>query len=128
MQDKKTIQNYINNFRRHFSAYLKPGMGLVCKVFPVKSNGALMEFTVGPNVENDDLYMPLEETVNSALIKIEQRMVGGNIDAIWFAGTNISMEKNRIIILKGEDTPSEWCDEGARNDVQRIVVQKPKRK
>jgi hypothetical protein len=71
--------------------------------------------------------MPIEETVNAVLKKIEQRMVGGNIGAIKFGGTNISMEPNRIVLIKGEDTPSEWSDKGAINDVKRIVTPLPKR-
>lgn len=122
MQDKKTIQNYINNFRRHFAPYLKPGVGLASKVFPANSDGAIVEFLLGPDVKNDDEYMPIEETVNAALKKIEQKMFGGNLDGIRFGGTNISMEPNRIVLIKGGDTPSEWSDEGASNDAKRIVT------
>jgi len=127
MQDKKMIQSYINNFRRHLATYLKPGIGISCRVFPAKSEGAILEFSLGPDAKNEDQYMPIEETVNTVLKKIEQRMVGGNIDAIKFAGTNISMEPNRIVLIKGEDTPSEWGDKGAINDVKRIVTPLPKR-
>ena len=127
MQDKKTIQSYINNFRRHLSPYLKPGIGLASKVFPAKSEGAILEFSLGPDVKNDDQYMPTEETVNAALRKIEQRMFGGNLDALKFGGTNISMEPNRIILIKGEDTLSQWSDKGAKIDVKRIMTPPPKR-
>ncbi len=71
--------------------------------------------------------MPIEESVNLALNKIEQRMFRGNIDGLKFAGTNISMEPNRIILIKGEDTKSEWNDKGARKDVKRILAPLPER-
>ena len=128
MQDKKTIQNYINNFRRHLAPYLKPGIGLASKVFPAKSDGAIVEFSIGPDVKNDDEYMPIEETVNAALKKIEQHMFGGNLAGIKFGGTNISMEPKRIVLIKGEDTPSEWSDKGARNDAERIMTRPHKGK
>lgn len=127
MEDKKTIQSYINNFRRHLAPYLKPGVGLACKVFPAKSEGAILEFYIGPEVENEDTYMSIEETVNTALKKIEQRMFGGNLDGIKFGGTNISMEPNRIILIKGENTKSEWNDQGAKNDAKRILATPPTR-
>jgi hypothetical protein len=127
MQDKKIIQGYINNFRRHLAPYLKPGIGLGCKVFPANSDGAILEFSLGPHVKNEDQYLSTEETVNAALKNIEQRMFGGNLNAIKFGGTNISMEPNRIILIKGEDTPSEWSDDGAREDVKRIVTPPPMR-
>ncbi len=122
MQDKKTIQTYINNFRRHVAPFLRPGIGMSCRVFPVRSEGAVLEFSLDPDAKNEDQYMPIEETVNAVLKKIEQRMVGGNIDAIKFGGTNISMEPNRIVLIKGEDTLSEWSDEGTTNDVKRMFL------
>ncbi len=125
MQDTKIIQSYINNFRRHLSPYLKPGVGLACKVIPVEAEGAILEFSLGPDFKNEDKYLSPEDTVNAALKNIQQRMFGGNLDALRFAGTNISMEPNRIILIKGEDKFSEWDDNGARNDVSRIVAPPP---
>jgi hypothetical protein len=127
MKDKKIIQKYINNFRRYIAPNLKPGIGLACRVFPSKSEGAILEFKLGPDILNEDKHMPIEESVNLALNKIEQRMFRGNIDGLKFAGTNISMEPNRIILIKGEDTKSEWNDKGARKDVKRILAPLPER-
>jgi hypothetical protein len=121
MQNLKQIQGYINNFRRHIAAFLKPGIGLACKVRPAEKEGAILEFILGSGVENDDEYFPAEETVNAALKHVQQKMVSGNIDGIKFGGTNISMEPNRIILIKGEDDDNLWNDEGAKHDVERIV-------
>lgn len=121
MQDRKKIQVYINNFRRHIAAFLKPGIGLMCKVRPARKDGAILEFELASDVENDDEYMPAEETVNAALKHIKQKMIGGNLDGIKFGGTSISMEPNRIILIKGEDDDRLWNDEGAKNDVDKIV-------
>lgn len=121
MQDQKILQNYINNFRRHFSYFLKPGIGLKCNAFPVREQGALLEFSLGSGVENSDVYLATEETVNAALKHVEQKMFGGNLDGIKFSGTNISMEPGRIILIKGEDDHRLWNDDGAKRDVLRIV-------
>jgi hypothetical protein len=121
MQDRQTIQNYVNNFRRHISSYLKPGIGLSCKIYPSRREGAVLEFTIGPSIANEDLFEHPAESNNATLSVVPQRMVGGNLNAIRFSGTNISMEPNRILIIKGEDTPSLWSDEGAQDDVHRII-------
>lgn len=121
MQDKKIIQNYINNFRRYFTTYLKPGIGLACKVYPATSSGAILVFSLGPNVSNEDEYLPSQETVNTSLKTIEQRMVGGNLDGIRFSGTNISMEPAKLVLIKGEDSETLWDDKSAREDVERII-------
>lgn len=121
MEDKKTIQEYVNNFRRHLAPHLKPGIGLSCKIFPAKAEGAVFEFAIGPSISNEDLFEESKNTVNSILEDVPQRMIGGNIAAIKFGGTNISMEPNRIVLIKGEDDPDLWNDQGAKNDVERII-------
>ncbi len=121
MQDRKIIQIYINNFRRHIAPFLKPSIGLACKVYPVEKEGAILEFVLGSDVENDDKYLTVKETVNAALKHVEQKMFGGNLDGIKFGGTNISMEPERIVLIKGEDNDSLWNDAGAKHDVQQIL-------
>jgi hypothetical protein len=121
MQDQKTIQTYINNFRRHLSPHLKPGIGLSCKAYPVVDEGAVLEFTIGENISNSDQFEQNYESVNAVLKIVPQKMVGGNIDAIWFAGTNMSMEQNRIVIVKGDDDIEQWNDKCAQKDVQNVI-------
>lgn len=123
MNDKNTIQSYINNFRRHLSPYLKPNIGLSCNVYPAESDGAILEFTIGPGVVNVDNFNVNEATVNDALTKIPQRGFGGNLKGFHFGGTNVVMEDNRIILIKGEDSGSVWSDQAAREDVNRILPQ-----
>jgi len=120
MKNKNILQNYINNFRRHLTPNLRPDIGLACKVFPVENDGAILEFTLGA-VENDDEYAAVSETVNAALINVKQKMVGGNLSGIKFGGTNISMERGRIVLIKGEDDDSLGNDAGAQADVQRLL-------
>jgi hypothetical protein len=124
MEDIRTIQSYINNFRRHISRFLKPGVGLSCKVYPAKGEGAVVEFTLGPNVPNEDKFDSSYDTVNTALKTVPQHMIGGNIDAVKFGGTNISMEPDRILLIKGEDAVNLWDDAAAHDDVSRIVAVK----
>ena len=121
MKDQETIQEYVNNFRRHLSPNLKPGIGLSCKIFPAEEEGAILEFTFGPNIGNEDLFKEAKNNVNSILKMVPQRMIEGNIDGIKFGGTNISMEPNRIVLIKGEDNPDLWNDQAAKNDVEKII-------
>ncbi len=121
MKNKQTIQEYINNFRRRLAPYMRPGIGLACTVFPANSQGAILEFKIGPGISNTDEFRPESETVNEALTGIEQRAFGGNLSGFKFGGTNVIMEDNRIILVKGEDDPSQWNDSAADADVKRIL-------
>ena len=58
MHDQGTIRRYINDFRRHLTPLVKLGIGLALKVHPVKAEGAVLEFRLGTEVENDDEYLP----------------------------------------------------------------------
>lgn len=120
MKDKKTIQTYVNNFRRRLSSHLKPGIGLMCNIHPAEEGGAILEFSLGPSIENDDRYQETSSTANTALSSISQNAFGGNLEGFKFSGTNVIMEDGRIILIK-DDSPSEWSDAAAKNDVFKIL-------
>lgn len=120
MDDKRVIQEYINNLRRRLTPYLKPGIGLSCNVYAARSGGAILEFTMGPAIENDDTFKEVSSTLSQALANIEQHAFGGNLDGFVFSSTNVILEDDRIIFIK-DATPSEWSDEAAKNDVKRLL-------
>jgi hypothetical protein len=122
MKDSDKLQTFVNNFRRHLASYLKPGVGLVCNIYPTNSTGAILEFTIGPQIANEDHFKPVEPSVNDALGKIKQRAFGGNLAGFRFSGTNVVMEDNRIILIKGEENDEAWDDKAALEDVKRLVV------
>ena len=124
MISKKNIQEYINNFRRGLTPFLKPGIGLACNIYPAETGGAILEFTIAPEIENDDIYKQTNPSLGNALSKIEQRAFGGELDGFSFGGTNVILEGNRIIFIK-DDTVDEWNDNAAQNDVSS-VLNKPK--
>src|SRR6266513_4594467 len=121
MQDRSMIQAYINNFRRHLSRYLRPQVGLSANIYPVEQQGAILEFRLGPNIANEDRYGPVHTTVNDALPDLNQHAFGGNLGGFNFGGTNIVLEPDRVILINGGDSPSEWSDQGAAGDVRRLV-------
>ena len=120
MTDKKVIQEYINNLRRRIAQLLKPGIGLTCSVYRAESGGAVLEFTIGPGIENDDNYKDVSSSLSQALSRIKQRAFGGNLDGFVFSSTNFILEDNRIILIK-DASRSEWTDSAAQRDVKRLL-------
>jgi len=118
--DKKKYQGYINNFRRRLAQYLKPGIGLQCNVYPSDDGGAILEFVIGVNTENDDLYKSSSKSLGAALTNIEQKAFGGNLEGFSFGGTNTILEQNRIIYIK-EANPNEWSDSAAEREVNALL-------
>lgn len=121
MNNRSTIQRYINDFRRHLAPFLRPGIGLACNALPSDGPGAILEFTIGPGIANGDVFHPSSESVNKALSKVPQRAFGGNLDGFRFSGINVIMEDNRIVFIKGEDGEEHWNDRAAAEDVKRLL-------
>jgi len=121
MNNKEALQQYINNFRRHLAPYLRQGIGLACKVFPTNAEGAILEFTIGQNIPNSDVFEQPSETINAALSQIPQHAFGGNLNNFKFSGTNVIMEKSRIVLVKGENDLTQWNDAAALADVRRLL-------
>lgn len=99
---------------------------MTCTVYPAEASGAILDFRMAAGEANQDAYEETSATVNDTLRLIDQKLVGGNIDGIVFKGTNISLEPDRILLIKGEDDENEWSDQSARHDVERIVTPFPK--
>lgn len=118
--DKKKYQSYINNFRRRLAQYLKPSFGLLCNIYPSDDGGAILEFVIDANIENDDVYMESRKSLGSALSNIQQSAFGGNLEGFSFGGTNTILENNRIIYIK-EANPNEWTDSAAEREVTALV-------
>ncbi len=118
--EKKKYQSYINNFRRKLAVYLKPGIGLTCNIYPSEDGGGILEFVIGEDAENDDVYKEQSKSLGAALSNIEQKAFGGNLESFTFGGTSTILEANRIILIK-EPNPKEWSDKAAAKDVNRLV-------
>lgn len=127
LMEKEKYQSYINNFRRRISPYLKQNIGIKCNVYPSKDGGGILEFTIGQNLENEDIYKDECESLGDALSQIEQKAFGGNLRGFTFGGTNTILEPSRIIFIK-EANLNEWHDNSAAKDVGNMVSasRKPK--
>jgi hypothetical protein len=119
MIENKIIQDYVNNFRRRIAQRLKPDFGIKCNVFPAESGGAVLEFIFGLGIKNEDTYMNLFPSANNALASINQRAFEGDLGGLKFKGTNTILEADRIILIKDEAL-SEWDDNAAQRDINRI--------
>lgn len=118
--DKQTIQKYINNFRRHLSNHLLPGIGLKAYIYPTFKDGVVLVFQLGKNLENDDVYKKTFSSMSEILNnKVKQNAFGGDITGITFSGTNTILENDRIIFIK-DNSLDEWTDEASKKDISKL--------
>lgn len=121
MEDNSIIQNYINNFRREISRFLKTDTGIASVVYPCSEDGAIIEFRFGKGIKSYDEYKDSFNKTSDALATIEQNAFGGNLEAFRFSGTNYIMEFHRLILIK-DNSPSEWSIKQANKDVLKFIT------
>ena len=121
MQKNTRLKKYVELFKRNISQYLAPGIDIKTIIYPVEADGAVFEFFFNNENDTSKHVESLRPTVGRVLSEIPQRMVGGNIEGVKFGGTNLYLEGNRILIIKGEDDPSGWSGKAIIEDVQRVV-------
>ena len=121
MEDKVTIQNYINNFRIQISGVLKPDIGISSTVYPCKEGGAIIEFRFGKGVKSIDEYKEPFNKIVDALATIKQKAFGGELESFRFSGTNYIMEFHRLVLIK-DDSLSEWTTKKAYKDALKFIT------
>lgn len=122
--DKSVIKKYIDDFKRLFSPFMKPGVTFNSTICPYKG-GVVCIFQFNTN-QNDSVV--IKDSNKTALDVFESEdikgivSVGPGVDKanIRFPGTNIANMGNRLVIIK-DDNPDEWGITATVNDVSRII-------
>ncbi len=121
MNNQKKLKNYTNLFIDVLSPYLKKGFQLSATIHPAIGEGAIIEFEINEGKRSNITFNSARQTINEVLENIDQRLIGGNIQGLRFGGTNLYMEGQRIIIIKGEDDQEQWSNKAVIDDVNRVV-------
>ena len=121
MNNQKHLKKYTNSVIVELSKYLRKGMKIKAKIYPVTSEGALIELVINENNQSNIEISSTVPRVNDALNKVDQNLISGNIQGVTFKGTNLYMDGKRILIIKGEDTHNEWSNAAVQKDIKRIV-------
>jgi hypothetical protein len=126
MPDNRTIQSYVNNFRRKLSPYLTSGVGVACTVYPSTAPGAVLEFSLGKGQQNADHFARPRANVNASLDTIPQTAFTDST-GLSFSGTSMVIEApSRIIIIKGDDSREEWDEKATDADVRKVLKEAKK--
>ncbi|CAM4193273.1 hypothetical protein [Pseudoalteromonas maricaloris] len=124
MNNQKLLKKYANSFVSSIKPNIKSGYNISASIHPTNGRGATIEFEIVDSKKSKVSVAPAVESVNRTLATIEQRLIDGNIEGVTFAGTNVYMEGNRIVIIKGDDEHSSWDNRAARADVQKVISPK----
>jgi hypothetical protein len=121
MKKSSRLKKYVELFKRNISAFLVKGIAVKSVAHPVEGDGAVFEFFLNDQGDNSDVIERVRPTIGRVLSEIPQKMVSGNIEGVEFGGTNLYLEGNRIVLIKGEDDPDKWSGAAIQDDVRRVV-------
>ena len=124
MDNHKKLKKYTNSFIDALTSYLKKGFQVSATIHPASGEGAVIEFEINEGKRSDITILNTVPRVNDTLENIDQKMIGGNIQGVTFRGTNLYMDGQRIVILKGENDHSFWSNKSAGEDVRNVVSPK----
>lgn len=121
MQKSSKLKKYTELFLRNLEKFLAPGVSIKTKIYPVEAQGAVFEFTFNRDGERTVELAKVMPTVGHVLSVVPQRLIGGNIKGVTFGGTNIYMEGDRLLLIKGEDDQNSWDGNAVNDDVRRVA-------
>lgn len=117
--EKQDIQKYINNFRRLFSSYLKPNVGMQTTVYPF-DKGAIIVVELNIETLNKDDIRTKSNDIQDALKRTNLFESEKKEDIHNFVGTNIILIKNKVVFIK-DNNLSEWTLNKVEQDIEKIV-------
>jgi hypothetical protein len=121
MQKSTRLKKYVELFKRNIKQFLAPGVHIKTTIYPVEGSGAVFEFLFNRVKDSSESIDKVRPSIGSVLSKIPQKMVSGNIEEFKFSGTNLYLEGDRTLVIKGEDDPASWSGNAVMEDVQRVV-------
>lgn len=121
MQKSTRLKKYVELFKRNINQFLAPGVHIKTTIYPVQGEGAVFEFLFNRVKDSSESIDKVRPSIGTVLSDIPQRMVSGNIEGVKFGGTNLYLEGDRILVIKGEDDPVNWSGSAVIEDVQRVV-------
>jgi hypothetical protein len=121
MNQTGKLKKYAELFESRLKQYLANGISIHTKIYPSTGEGAVYEFTLNGKDHGKVEVMPSHQSVGEILNVIPQKIVGGDMRNVRFKGTSLSLENNRILVIKGEDSKDQWSGNAASADVDRVV-------
>ncbi|WP_444890988.1 hypothetical protein [Microbulbifer sp. DLAB2-AA] len=121
MKREKDLKRYGKVFSQLLSNYLKEKFSISIDIYPTETDGAILKFNINDTDKKVRLHKPAK-SVGVALGEIEQNFIEVvDFSKVKFEGTNLFMDDNWVVLIKGENDQQSWSNKAAGEDVKRIV-------
>ncbi len=117
MVDRQVVIEYLNNFRRLLSKYLKSGVGVQTTSYPF-DGGVIMVVELGSGIVTKDENRTKSNNLKEALHRTNLFEEADFVPEI--PGTSILLSMNKIVILKTTDS-KQWSEDSAKVDITNVI-------
>ena len=117
MVDRQVVIEYLNNFRRLLSKYLKSGVGVQTTSYPF-DGGVIMVVELGSGIVTKDENRTKSNNLKEALHRTNLFEEADFVPEI--PGTSILLSMNKIVILKTTDS-KQWSEDFAKADITNVI-------
>ena len=117
MVDRQVVIEYLNNFRRLLSKYLKSGVGVQTISYPF-DNGVIIVVELGSGIATKDENRTKSNNLREALSRTNLFEETDFVPEI--PGTSILLSMNKIVILKTVDS-KQWSEDSAKEDITNVI-------
>ena len=115
------FRQYCTKFESIFGRVLRPGVNFDALAIVSKEEGALVFFEFKKQEHSKLKYKVIDKTIATAVQELPQRGFGGDLSSVRFAGKNVVAERNKLIIIKGDNSRVSWSPEEAVKDAVEEV-------
>lgn len=118
MLERQVVTQYLNNFRRLFSRFLKSGVGIQTISYPFE-DGIVMVIELGFDIPTKEENRTNSKDLKEALKRTN--LFEGEDFPQEIPGTTIILSKNKIIIIKNNDE-GQWSENAVKTDINNIFT------
>ena len=101
---------------------LREGVNFNATGIVSRKQGALVFFVFKPQKKRSFRYRVIDEPISKAVEKLPQRAFGGDLSGVTFLGRNVIVDRNRLIIIKGDNSREAWSLNEAAKDAVEVVT------
>lgn len=116
----KHLSSYCSAFMSVYRKVLKKGIGYNALAVVSYRHGSLVSFTFVRGGSKFK-FKRTRKPIGAILEDIPQRGFGGNLSGVRFAGKNVIREGNKLIIIKGDNSPRAWSRIQAIRDAREEI-------
>lgn len=115
------LRRYFNKFASIYEKILREGVRPDATAIVSRERGALVFFEFKKQKRRKFKYKVIDERIASAVQGLPQRGFRGDLSGVIFRGKNVIAERNRLMIIKGDNSKDAWSTKEAMKDALEAV-------